>query len=136
MIKADNAQVSSPISPRNLFPSSMPSPKIRRDDDPEFPGVLTEPQEYPNLRLNDPNVKNLTPSDVADKVIGGINTGHELSKRIQNVSGNLNIKDGITLFQSSEGLEDVTPTTELTTTINIMDVVITFMDLLFLFLSR
>ncbi|MFX0124619.1 MAG: TldD/PmbA family protein [Candidatus Hodarchaeota archaeon] len=89
-------------------------------DDPDFPGVLTEPQDYPKLQLSDPKAKNLTPSDVADKVISGINAGHEFSPQVQSVSGNLILKDGISFFVSSEGLEHLTPVTGISTTINIM----------------
>ncbi|MFX1534548.1 MAG: TldD/PmbA family protein [Promethearchaeota archaeon] len=89
-------------------------------DDPEFPGILTEPQNYPKLQLNDPKAKNLTSSDVVDKIIGGINTGHEFSPKVQTVSGNLNLRDGFELFLSSEGLENLSPVTEITSTINIM----------------
>lgn len=89
-------------------------------DDPSFPGVLTEAQNYPKLRLSDPKAKNLTPSDVADKVISGINVGHEYSQKVQSVSGNLTLKDGLSLFMSSEGLEYLTPVTEISTTINVM----------------
>ncbi|MFX0204761.1 MAG: TldD/PmbA family protein [Candidatus Hodarchaeota archaeon] len=89
-------------------------------DDPEFPGVLTEPQTYPQLRLNDPKAKNITASDVSDLIISGINAGHEYSKKVQTVSGNLNFKDGFTLFLSSEDHEYTAPTTEISSTINIM----------------
>jgi predicted Zn-dependent protease len=89
-------------------------------DDPDFPGVLTEPQDYPRLQLSDPKAKNLTPSDVADKVISGINAGHEFSPKVQSVSGNLILKDGVSFFVSSEGLEYLTPVTGIATTINVM----------------
>ncbi|MFX1506727.1 MAG: TldD/PmbA family protein [Promethearchaeota archaeon] len=89
-------------------------------DDPDFPGILTEPQNYPKLKLNDPKARNLSPSDVADKVISGINTGHEYSPKVQSVSGNLILKDGVSFFVSSEGLEHLAPITGITTTINVM----------------
>ncbi len=89
-------------------------------DDPTFPGVLKDPQEYKKLKLNDPTVKNLTEEDIADKIISAINKGHEYSKKIQTVSGNLNFSDGVSIFLSSEGLENVTPETSMTSTINIM----------------
>jgi PmbA protein len=89
-------------------------------DDPDFPGILTEPQDYPKLELNDPKARNLSPSDVADKVISGINTGHEYSPKVQSVSGNLILKDGVSFFVSSEGLEHLAPVTGITTTINVM----------------
>ncbi|MFX1512156.1 MAG: TldD/PmbA family protein [Promethearchaeota archaeon] len=89
-------------------------------DDPEFPGVLTESQQYPKLQLNDPNAQNLAASDIADKVISGINAGHEYSSKIQTVSGNLNLIDGTMLFMSSEGLEYIAPVTEITSTVNVM----------------
>lgn len=89
-------------------------------DDPDFPGVLTEPQVYPKLQLSDPEAKNLTPSDVADKVISGINAGHDYSTKIRNISGNLILKDGVSFFISSEGLEHLNPITGITTTINVM----------------
>ncbi|MHA2203639.1 MAG: hypothetical protein ACW991_08110, partial [Candidatus Hodarchaeales archaeon] len=89
-------------------------------DDPDFPGVLTEPQNYPKLQLSDSKAKNLTPSDVADKVISGINAGHEFSPKVHSVSGNLILKDGVNLFVSSEGLEHLAPVTGIATTINVM----------------
>jgi len=89
-------------------------------DDPEFPGVLSEPQKYPKLQLNDPLAKNLTAADVADKVVNGINIGHEYDKNVQTVSGNINLQDGYTVFMSSEGLEYIAPVTGMTATINIM----------------
>lgn len=89
-------------------------------DDPEFPGLLTEPQKYPDLTLNDPAAKNLTASDVVDKIVGGINTGHEFSSKVQTVSGNLNLSDGTVVFMSSEGLDYQAPFTEITSTVNIM----------------
>lgn len=89
-------------------------------DDPNFPGVLTEQQNYPKLQLNDPKARNLAPSDVADKVISGINAGHEYSRKVQSVSGNLILKDGVSFFISSEGLEHLAPVTGISTTINVM----------------
>jgi predicted Zn-dependent protease len=89
-------------------------------DDPDFPGVLTEPQDYPKLQLSDPKAKNLTPSDVADKVISGINAGHDCSTKVKGVSGNLILKDGVTFFVSSEGLEHLAPVTGIATTINVL----------------
>ena len=89
-------------------------------DDPEFPGILTEKQQYPELRLNDPKARDLSPLDVADRIISGIDAGHDYSRKVQSVSGNLNLLDGISYFLSSEGLEKITPITEITSTINVM----------------
>ncbi|MHA2248996.1 MAG: TldD/PmbA family protein [Candidatus Kariarchaeaceae archaeon] len=89
-------------------------------DDPDFPGILREPQNYQKLTINDPAIKNLTANDVADKIISGINAGHEYSKKVKTVSGNLNFRDGVSIFLSSEGLENITPQTSMTSTINIM----------------
>lgn len=89
-------------------------------DDPTFPGLLTDKQDYKKLNLNDPKIKNLTADDVADKIVAGINTGHEYSKKVQTVSGNLNFADGVSIFISSEGLDNVTADTSMTSTINIM----------------
>ncbi len=89
-------------------------------DDPNFPGMLTEKQNYKQLRLNDPSIKNLSADDVADKIISGINAGHEYSNKVQTVSGNLNFSDGVTIFMSSEGFDNITPQTSMTSTINIM----------------
>lgn len=89
-------------------------------DDPDFPGLLTEPQQYKSLKLNDPAIANLSADDVADKIIAGINAGHEYSKKVKTVSGNLNFSDGVSIFLSSEGLENITPETNMTSTINVM----------------
>lgn len=89
-------------------------------DDPAFPGVLKEPQEYKKLQLNDPLVRNLEADDVADKIISGINASHEHSKLVQTVSGNLNLTDGVAIFLSSEGMEAITPETAMTSTVNVM----------------
>lgn len=89
-------------------------------DDPTFPGLLTDKQDYKKLDLNDPKIKNLTADDVADKIVAGINAGHEYSKKVQTVSGNLNFSDGVSIFISSEGLDNVTPDTAMTSTMNIM----------------
>lgn len=89
-------------------------------DDPTFPGLLTDSQNYKKLDLSDPKIKNLSSDDVADKIVAGINAGHEYSKKVQTVSGNLNFSDGISIFISSEGLENLTPDTTMTSTINIM----------------
>ena len=78
-------------------------------DDPTFPGLLTEAQNYKKLRLDDPSIKNLSSEDVADKIVAGINSGHEYSKKVQTVSGNLNFSDGVSIFLSSENLENITP---------------------------
>ncbi|MCG3218945.1 MAG: hypothetical protein KAR35_08060, partial [Candidatus Heimdallarchaeota archaeon] len=88
-------------------------------DDPEFPGVLTEKQTYPKLQLNDPRADNLTPEDVTDKIISGINSSHEFSSKVQTVSGNLNLQNGLTYFLSSEGMEYLAPLTSMTSTINV-----------------
>ncbi|MHA2075612.1 MAG: metallopeptidase TldD-related protein, partial [Candidatus Hodarchaeales archaeon] len=88
-------------------------------DDPDFPELL-EHQKYPDLKLHDPETKNLTSFDIVDKVVSGINTGHEYSSKVKTVSGNMNYKDGTTLFVSSEGLEYLAPITGITTTMNIM----------------
>ena len=89
-------------------------------DDPTFPGLLTDHQNYKKLDLSDSKIKNLSSDDVADKIVAGINAGHEYSKKVQTVSGNLNFSDGISIFISSEGLENLTPDTSMTSTINIM----------------
>lgn len=89
-------------------------------DDPNFPGVLSDTQNYPKLELNDSKARSLTPSDVADKVISGINAGHEYSPKVQSVSGNMILKDGVSFFLSSEGLEYLAPVTGIATTINVM----------------
>ncbi|MFW9915961.1 MAG: TldD/PmbA family protein [Candidatus Thorarchaeota archaeon] len=89
-------------------------------EDPNFPGILTEPQQYVKLQLNDPNAKNLEPSDVADKIIAGINTAHEFSDNVKTVSGNINLRDGFSYYLSSEGQENLTPTTAIAATINTM----------------
>ncbi|MFX0013257.1 MAG: TldD/PmbA family protein [Promethearchaeota archaeon] len=89
-------------------------------DDPEFPGILTEPQKYPKLQLNDPMARNLTPSDIADKIISAINAGHAFSSNVKDVSGNLNLRNGVTLYISSEDLEYQASVTGMTSTINIM----------------
>ncbi len=88
-------------------------------DDPEFPGVLTEPQQYQKLQLNDPQIQNLSPSDIADKIVGSINSSHEYDSKVQSVSGNLNLQDGYTFFLSSEDQEYLTPVTGITSTFNV-----------------
>ena len=89
-------------------------------DDPEFPGVMKDQQNYPKIKLADPEAKNILPSDIADKIIGGINQSHELSPNVQSVSGSFNLKDGILFFLSSEGLENITPITTIASTVNVM----------------
>jgi len=89
-------------------------------DDPEFPGVMKDVQKYPKIKINDPKAKNLAPSDVADKIIEGMNKSHELSPKVQSVSGSFNLKDGVNFFLSSEGSENLTPATSIISTINIM----------------
>jgi PmbA protein len=89
-------------------------------DDPNFPGVLKDPQEYPRLKLNDSSAPNISVLDVTDKIIAGINAGHELSKKVQTISGSLNFRDGLTYFISSEGHESTYPSTTIISTINTM----------------
>ncbi|MHA2246771.1 MAG: TldD/PmbA family protein [Candidatus Hodarchaeales archaeon] len=88
-------------------------------DDPEFPGILPE-QKYPKLQLNDPTAKDLSSADIADKIVSGINAGHDFSPKVKTVSGNLTLKDGFSYFLSSVGLEDLTPVTSIISSINIM----------------
>lgn len=88
--------------------------------DSHFPGVLREPQDYVKLQLDDSSVANLDPSDIADKIIGGINAAHDLSSKVQSVSGNLNLRHGIEYHVSSEGHELLTPMTRIPSTINVM----------------
>ncbi|MFQ5980029.1 MAG: TldD/PmbA family protein [Candidatus Heimdallarchaeota archaeon] len=89
-------------------------------EDPDSPGPLKEPQDYIKLQLNDPAIASLEPSNVADKVISGIHEAHDLSSKVKSVSGNLNLKNGIDYHISSEGHEILTPTTRITSTINVM----------------
>ncbi|MHA1911512.1 MAG: TldD/PmbA family protein [Candidatus Kariarchaeaceae archaeon] len=89
-------------------------------DDPEYPGVLTEKQDYPRLQLNDPRADNLTPEDITDKIISGINSSHDFSPKVQTVSGNLNLQNGLTYFLSSEGMEYLAPVTSMSSTVNVM----------------
>jgi len=89
-------------------------------NDPDFPGLLTESQKYPKLKLNDPNIKNITPSDIADIILGGFNSSHEVSSDVKTVSGNINLKDGFNYFLSSEGLEYIAPVTSILSTVNVM----------------
>ncbi|MFW9779767.1 MAG: TldD/PmbA family protein [Candidatus Heimdallarchaeota archaeon] len=89
-------------------------------DNPDFPGVLSEPHKYPQLKLSDPDAADITVSDVTDKIIAGINAGHEFSKKVQTVSGSLNFRDGWTYFLSSEGHESTYPSTTVLSTINTM----------------
>ncbi|MFX0050595.1 MAG: TldD/PmbA family protein [Candidatus Hodarchaeota archaeon] len=89
-------------------------------NDPDFPGLLTEDQAYPKLQFNDPSIQNLTPSDIADIIVGGMNSSHEVSPDVKTVSGNINLKDGFNHFLSSEGLEYITPVTTIISTVNVM----------------
>ena len=89
-------------------------------NDPDFPGLLTESQPYPNLQLNDPQIRNITSADIADIIIGGFNSSHEVSSDVKTVSGNINLKDGLNYFLSSEGLEYETPVTTILSTVNVM----------------
>ncbi|MCY3412792.1 MAG: TldD/PmbA family protein [Candidatus Heimdallarchaeota archaeon] len=109
----DNAEISKTIDYALKVIDFLP-------EDPDYPGILKEKQEYKKLQLNDPSIKNLTADDVADKIIAGINRGHEVSDKVQTVSGNLNFRDGTTIFLSSEDFEVITPETSMTSTINIM----------------
>lgn len=89
-------------------------------DDSNFPGILTTPQEYPKLQLNDPLVKDLSSTDVIDKILAGINAAHESSGKVKSVSGNINLRDGYSLYKSSENHEVITPTTSIISTVNVM----------------
>ena len=89
-------------------------------NDPDFPGLLLETQNYPKMKLDDPHIKNITPSDVADIIVGGINSSHEVSANVKTVSGNINLKDGYDYFVSSEGMEYLAPATTIFSTVNVM----------------
>ncbi|MHA2233642.1 MAG: TldD/PmbA family protein [Candidatus Hodarchaeales archaeon] len=89
-------------------------------DDPNFPGILTEPQNYLKLRLTDPAAKNLNSGDVVDKILAGINIAHALSDKVESVSGNINIRDGSNYYLSSEGHEALTPITSVSSAVNVM----------------
>lgn len=89
-------------------------------DDSNLPEILTEPQNYPKLKLNDPAVKNLNSGDVVDKILAGINIAHEFSNQVESVSGNINIRDGSNFYLSSEGHEALTPITSARATVNVM----------------
>ncbi len=89
-------------------------------NDPDFPGMLTDTQNYPKMTLNDPKIKDITPSEVADLIIGGINSSHEISTNVKTVSGNINLKNGYDYFVSSEGMEYLSPATTILSTVNVM----------------
>lgn len=88
-------------------------------EDPNAPGLGSESERYPSLKLNDPQVRNITPSEIADLIVGGINISHEHSPKVTSVSGNVNFCDGFTFFRSSEGSENITPETKITSTVNV-----------------
>ncbi|MHA2232737.1 MAG: TldD/PmbA family protein, partial [Candidatus Hodarchaeales archaeon] len=89
-------------------------------DDPTFPGMLMKTQDYPNLELNDPSAKNLNVSDVTDKIVASIHAAHDVSGKVQSVSGNTNLRDGFDYYLSSEGHEVITPITRITSVVNVM----------------
>jgi PmbA protein len=86
--------------------------------DPMYPGLLKEDQKYPNLKLNDPNAKNLQPIDIVDKIEGAIIAGEAVDSKVAGVSGNLLLSDGFDLYASSADVEVIYPSTNIGTTIN------------------
>ncbi|MFX1377691.1 MAG: TldD/PmbA family protein [Promethearchaeota archaeon] len=87
--------------------------------DPDYPGIIKQKQQYPSLSLNDPNVSNIGPDAIVDKVEESIVAGEAVDKRIEGISGNILLTDGFKYFISSEGQEILYPSTKITSTINI-----------------
>ncbi|MFX0003817.1 MAG: TldD/PmbA family protein [Candidatus Hodarchaeota archaeon] len=87
--------------------------------DPEFPGMVKQKQNYPSLTLNDPNVSNIGPEIIVDKIEEAIVAGEAVDRRIEGISGNILLTDGFKYFISSVGQEVLYPTTRITSTINI-----------------
>ncbi|MFQ5980749.1 MAG: TldD/PmbA family protein [Candidatus Heimdallarchaeota archaeon] len=81
---------------------------------------LMNPQNYPDLELNDPSAKNLSASNVTDKIVASIQAAHDVSSKVQSVSGNTNLRDGFDYYLSSEGHEVITPVTRITSSVNVM----------------
>ena len=86
--------------------------------DPMYPGMLTEEQQFPKLKLNDPNAKNIQPVDIVDKIEGAIIAGEAIDQKVEGVSGNFLMVDGYNLFTSTTGIELDFPDTAITTTLN------------------
>ena len=87
--------------------------------DPKYPGLIKQKQQYPSLSLNDPNVSNVGPETIVDKVEEAIVAGEAVDKRIEGVSGNMILSNGFCFFVSSAGQELFYPTTNINSTINI-----------------
>lgn len=86
--------------------------------DPMYPGMLQEEQQFPSLKLNDPNARNIQPIDIVDKIEGAIIAGEAVDQKVSGVSGNFLLVDGYSLFSSSTGVELIHPETGITTTLN------------------
>jgi len=87
--------------------------------DPMYPGMLKERQQYPHLKLNDPQAQSLQPIDIVDKIEGAIIAGEAVDQRVAGVSGNLLLSDGFNVFVSSSDIDIVYPSTNVGTTLNI-----------------
>jgi PmbA protein len=87
--------------------------------DPHYPGLVKQKQQYPSLNLNDPEISNVGPDNIVDKVEEAIVSGEAVDKRIEGVSGNILLTDGFKYYISSRGQELLYPTTNITSTINI-----------------
>ena len=87
--------------------------------DPQYPGLIKQKQQYPSLLLNDPNVSNVDPDTIVDKIEEAIVAGEAVDKRIEGVSGNLLLSDGFNYYISSIGQDLIYPNTKITSTINI-----------------
>ena len=86
--------------------------------DPMYPGMLQEEQQFPQLKLNDPNAASIQPDDIVDKIEGAIIAGESVDQKVAGVSGNFLLVDGYSLFSSSTGIELLYPETGITTTLN------------------
>ncbi len=87
--------------------------------DPQYPGLVKDKQQYPSLSLNDPKISNIGPDAIVDKVEEAIVSGEAVDKRIEGVSGNILLTDGLKYYISTNGQELLYPTTKITSTINI-----------------
>ncbi|NPD88305.1 MAG: TldD/PmbA family protein [Asgard group archaeon] len=87
--------------------------------DPMYPGILKEIQDYPKLKLNDPQARSLEPDDIVDKIKGAIIAGEAVDKSVAGVSGNFLLSDGYRLFSSTSDVEVVYPGTTMRSNLNI-----------------
>ena len=87
--------------------------------DPVYPGVPSEEQQFPKLKLNDPNASSIGPEDIIDKVESAFTAGEAVDNKIKGVSGNILLSNGHMFFSSSNDVEVVYPSTAITSNLNI-----------------